>query len=179
MKKNKGFTLIELLVVIAIIAVLSAIVLAVMSNARNQANDTKIKSQLKSMLSQASLYVGTVGTAYIVPAGTSPTSSAITGAAAGGATASGTLFNDMTATNYGLYNLLSKLPANTNLYYGWDGKATITGARWFVVAGISTGAVCIDYTSVLKSWTGTTPAITANFITAFPNATVAGSYSCQ
>jgi prepilin-type N-terminal cleavage/methylation domain-containing protein len=179
MKRNKGFTLIELLIVVAIIALLSAIVLAVLSNARNQSTDTKIKSQLKSMLAQASLYAGTIGTAYIVPAGVSPTSSAITGAATGGTVASGTLFNDTTVTNYGLYNLLSKLPSGTNLYYGWDGKATLTGAKWFVAAGTSGGAVCVDYTSVLRSWNGTTPATTAGFIAAFPSATVVGNYSCQ
>lgn len=178
MKKNNGFTLIELMVVIAIIGILSTIVIAILSTTKSQANDSKVKAQLKSMVAQAQLFAGTTGTAYIVPAGASPSSAVITGAAAGGTLASGTLFNDTTLASSGLYNLMNKLPFGTNLYYGWDGNQALSGGKWFVAASITTGAVCVDYAGNLSTWKGIAPSTTANFITAFSNATVAGGYRC-
>jgi len=188
MKKNKGsasdyrrqdgFTLIELLVVVAIIGILTSITLNITSKYRGDSNNAKIKSQLKSMTNQALLFNGTTGTGYIVPAGASPTSSSITGAQDGGTSSSGTLFNDTNLTHYGLYNLINKLPSATTLYYGWDGNSTITGGKWFVAAGTYTGASCVDSSGYIKSWTGTTPSTTANFIIAFPNATTL-NYSCN
>jgi len=52
---EKGFTLIELLVVIAIIGLLSSVVLASLNGARNKGADAAIKSQLKSVQSQAEI----------------------------------------------------------------------------------------------------------------------------
>ena len=54
-RKEGGFTLIELLVVIAIIGLLSSVVLASLNGARNKGADAAIKSQLKSLQSQAEI----------------------------------------------------------------------------------------------------------------------------
>ena len=53
--RASGFTLIELLVVIAIIGLLSSVVLASLNGARNKGADAAIKSQLKSLQSQAEI----------------------------------------------------------------------------------------------------------------------------
>ena len=52
---ERGFTLIELLVVIAIIGLLSSVILASLNGARNKGADAAIKSQLKSVQSQAEI----------------------------------------------------------------------------------------------------------------------------
>lgn len=170
-KISGGFTLIELLVVIAIIGILSAIVFVVLSDSKNKANDAKIMSQLKNMVNQAQLFTGTIGAAYIVsPTGNVPTAPSVP---------DGTLFTDNTT---GLFDLLSKLPAGTPIYYGWDGYSPATGGLWFVAAGTSTGEVCVDYSGLLRKSTAfPNPTTRANFIVAFPNAKPAGSppYSCQ
>ncbi len=175
---QRGFTLIELLVVIAIIGVLSAIVITVLNTGKTKSTDAKILSQVGQMNSEAYLFAGTMGTAYIVP---TPylVSAGITGAAAGGTAASGTLFNDTTLSNNSLYVLANKLP-NTYIYYGWDGVNPSTTGKWFFAAATSTGAFCTDYKSEKKIFTGTPPTNTvASFTAAFPNATVAGGYVCN
>lgn len=55
-KMRLGFTLIELLVTISIISMLSSVVMATLSGARNKANDSKIKSQLRSFRTAAEIY---------------------------------------------------------------------------------------------------------------------------
>jgi len=54
--KTRGFTLIELLVVIAIIGLLSGVVLASLNTARTKGADASIKSNLKTVQTQAELY---------------------------------------------------------------------------------------------------------------------------
>ena len=66
LKTNKrGFTLIELLVVIAIIGLLATIVLVSLNNARNKANNAKVKSDLsQAMLAVEMYYSDTTPAAY-------------------------------------------------------------------------------------------------------------------
>ena len=52
---KKGFTLIELLVVIAIIGILSSIAIVYLSDARNKANDAKVKSNVTTAATQVEL----------------------------------------------------------------------------------------------------------------------------
>jgi prepilin-type N-terminal cleavage/methylation domain-containing protein len=61
MKFQKGFTLIELLVVIAIIGILSSVVLASLNSARKKGQEAIIKSNFKSMITQAELVYDTSG----------------------------------------------------------------------------------------------------------------------
>jgi prepilin-type N-terminal cleavage/methylation domain-containing protein len=58
---QKGFTLIELLVVIAIIGILSSIVIASVNSARQKAQETTIKVQLKELATGLTAYFAEVG----------------------------------------------------------------------------------------------------------------------
>lgn len=112
-RRQKGFTLIEILVVIAIINILSTVVLVVLNGAKDKATEARVKSQLKSMNSQALLYTGQDGSPFI---DFSASPAEIIGAS------NGSLFTNITPNTGSLYNLLSKLPGDTTIYYGWDGK---------------------------------------------------------
>lgn len=170
--REKGFTLIELLVVIAIIGILATIVLTSLGGAQTKAKDSKTMGQLAGLRAQARLWEpsGTLSTTITVP-----DVATIVTQDTNPLTADVNLFAD-TVDSHSLTNLLGGLSQGTTFYFDWDETTPSTGGKWVVAATLSTGANCVDYSGGNVTFTGTPPASTSDFQTAFPNIT---SFDCN
>ena len=148
---QKGFTILELLVVIAIVGVLAAIVITLMNNSRNKTRDTKVVTQLKSMIAQAQLYTGSytgsnqlIYWQSVIPQGGVPDGGSVVVA---GIPFYSNLFTNSTDSTNSLYRLASSLPTGTVLYFSAEAKSPSTGGRWAFAASTSAGSFCVDYMS--------------------------------
>ena len=120
MKNSKGFTLIELLIVIAIIGILSSIIYANLAESRRRGTDTKTKSTLVNIRSQAEIYFATNNQTYG------------SGSTSGPCTTAGTLFVDAVITN--LRNSLTSTPVcySTASAYAISVPLTSVTGHWCV-----------------------------------------------
>ena len=154
MKKyiSRGFTLIELLVVIAIIGLLSSVVLASLNTARGKGADASIKTNLKSLQSQAELIfdsnsppsydkvcTGTIDTTITNQIANAKSAAAIT--AATNATLA-TAGSNTTATCHAAADnsaYAMEVPLKTDASKGWCVDSTGTSKQ--VTAHLGTSAV--------------------------------------
>lgn len=140
MNKNKGFTLIELLVVIAIIGILASLVLVALGNARDKANDARVKSNISQLRTLAEQIYDNNGSKYTTVADCFGAAAPAAGNCFGTETSVGTIQTDLTAANGvadpGLtaidsdtaYCVSAKLKSDTTKYFCADstGVAKVT-----------------------------------------------------
>ncbi len=164
--RTRGFTVIELLVVIGLVAVLATIVMVFLSGAQTRAKDAKINHQVSDMRSQASLWKGSprdhAPEVVTVPIKGEP---------------GGDLFSDTTPGNNSMIDLINGLPVGTVVYYGAEGVLPSENGKWFVVANLSTGAICTDWTGDSRLYEGPQLLSVRDFARVYMR--TPGSYLCQ
>jgi type IV pilus assembly protein PilA len=152
---NRAFTLIEMLVVVAVIGILAAVVLASLGGAKSQGNDTAVKGDLGTILTQAVLYYG-IGNTYCGQASQScidnPSTVYVSGSA--GCTTDGTVFKD--SQSNGLTSSIEN--AITTAQKNAGGSANVIcqmkSQQFLVAAKLSnTHWWCIDYAGASKEET--------------------------
>lgn len=138
MKRHRGFTLIELLVVIAIIALLIAVVVVSITSARNKAKDSKIRSQLTSMRSQAQLYTGA---GNYIDVTRWPTCASFSNGL--------NIFYQTGVNSFNDAGLFSGLDKTKMRCVSGSGLPS-AGTSWAVAAQTSSGAWCVDSTGASR-----------------------------
>lgn len=131
-KGQKGFTLIELLVVIAIIGILAALVLVALGNARDKANDARIKSNLGQLRTLAEVHYDSNSASY----------------ASFGSCASGTLADCKGNINTSITSLRSDTDDAGGAVAAVSNDATFCVESNLV--SVDTNYVCVDHTGEFK-----------------------------
>ena len=96
---RQGFTLIELLVVIAIIGILASLVLVALGNARDKANDARVKSNISQLRTLAEQIYDNSGSSYATVADCFGAAAPAVGNCKGVETSVNALQTDLTAAN--------------------------------------------------------------------------------
>ncbi len=138
MNIQKGFTLIELLVVIAVIGIFSAVAVVATTTPRNKSADAAVKANLKTIMSEAQLYLGNTGSygSNLTSGVDCPTSST----------------NNM----FGLSPAIKSAILAANSASGGTAKCSISlsGSRFVVWSPLKTGGYwCVDHTGVPRPQT--------------------------